>query len=70
MRRAYHLNLDEGQIRGSRIVLLPGDPFRVSKIAGEVKKKFGGDIEEVAWKREYKTMLCQIKQKPVLITST
>lgn len=69
MRRSYHLNLDKSQIRNSRIVLLPGDPFRVSKIAKEVKKHYGGHIEEVSWKREYKTMFCHVKQKPVLITS-
>jgi len=49
---------------------LPGDPFRVSKIAEKIRNLFGGDIEELAWKREFKTILCSINKKSVLVTST
>lgn len=70
MAKAYHLDLDKSKVKNSKIVILTGDPFRVLKIAEKVKEEFGGRIEEVAWKREYKTMLCSVKKKPVLITST
>jgi len=32
-KQVYHLNLNKLQIRKSEIALLPGDPFRVVKIA-------------------------------------
>ena len=69
-KKAYHLNLQKSQVRNSRIALLPGDPFRVSKIAEKIRNLFGGDIEELAWKREFKTILCSINKKSVLVTST
>ncbi|MEW6162144.1 MAG: uridine phosphorylase [Nitrospirota bacterium] len=69
-KKAYHLNLQKSQVGNSKVVLLPGDPFRVLKIAEKIKKQFGGDIEELAWKREFKTTLCSINKKSVLVTST
>ncbi|MBE0426924.1 MAG: uridine phosphorylase [Nitrospirae bacterium] len=66
----YHLNLCKSHIKGSKIVLLPGDPFRVPEIAEEIKKQNGGEIKEIAWKREYRTFLCYVNKKPVLVTST
>jgi len=70
MRKAYHLNLQKNQIRNSKIALLPGDPARVSKIAEKIRKQFGGDVEELSWKREFKSILCSTKEGPILITST
>jgi len=70
MRKVYHLHLNRSQVRNSKIVLLPGDPFRVLKIAGKIKEQFGGKVQELAWKREYKTVLCSVEKKPVLVTST
>ncbi|MDI6890790.1 MAG: uridine phosphorylase [Thermodesulfovibrionales bacterium] len=70
MIKVYHLDLYKSQVKNSKIVLLTGDPFRVSKIAERIGKQFGGDIEELAWKREYKTIICYINKKPILITST
>lgn len=69
-KKVYHLNLGKSQLRNSKIALLPGDPFRVLKIAEKVRKQFGGNIEELAWKREFKTILCNTSIKPVLVTST
>jgi len=66
----YHLNLCKSSIKGSKIVLLPGDPFRVPEIAQEIKKQYGREIKELAWKREYRTFLCHVNKKPILITST
>jgi len=69
-KKVQHLNLEKSQLRNSKIAVLPGDPFRVLKIAEKVRKHFGGDIEELAWKREFKTILCNTSIKPVLVTST
>jgi uridine phosphorylase len=68
--KANHLGLKKNQVRNSKIVLLPGDPFRVVKIAKDIKRYFGGDIKELAWKREFKTIICNVNTKPVLVTST
>jgi uridine phosphorylase len=54
----------------STIALLPGDPFRVLKIAEKIREQLGGDIEELAWKREFKTIRCSINKLSVLVTST
>jgi uridine phosphorylase len=69
-KRTYHLDLQKSQIKNSKIALLPGDPFRVSKIAENVSQQFGGNIKELAWKREFRTVLCSIDKKSVLVTST
>jgi uridine phosphorylase len=69
-KKVYHLNLGKSKLRNSKIALLPGDPFRVLKIAEKVRKQFGGNIEELTWKREFKTILCNTSIKPVLVTST
>jgi uridine phosphorylase len=69
-KKAYHLNLQKSHVRNSKIALLPGDPFRVLKIAEKIRQQFGGDIEELAWKREFKTLRCSIKNKSVLVIST
>jgi uridine phosphorylase len=70
IKKSYHLNLQKRQIKNAEIALLPGDPFRVAKIAKQIKKYFGGHIAELAWKREFKTVLCCINKKSVLVTST
>ena len=70
IKKSYHLNLQKRQIKSAKIALLPGDPFRVAKIAKQIKKDFGGDIAELAWKREFKTMFCSLNRISVLVTST
>ena len=69
-KQVYHLNLNKRLIRKSEIALLPGDPFRVVKIAEKIRKHCGGEIVELAWKREFKTALCSYDRKSVLVTST
>ncbi len=70
MYRAPHLHIDEGQIRGATLALLPGDPFRVPKIAEEIKRQYRGEIAEIAWNREYRSFLCAVHERPVLVIST
>ncbi len=62
----YHLNLNSDQIENSKLVILPGDPFRVPKLAESI----GGDIEELSWKREYRTFIVRKGNNAFLITST
>lgn len=63
----YHLGLTKESLSGVRVALLPGDPFRVPKIAEEVMSTFGGSCSELAWKREFRTILVSGK---VIVTST
>jgi len=42
IKKPYHLNLQKSQIKTAKIALLPGDPFRVVKIARQIEKHFGG----------------------------
>ena len=69
-KKSYHLNLQKSQIKNAKIALFPGNPFRVAKIARQIEQQFGGDIVELAWKREFKTILCSINKISVLVTST
>ncbi len=70
MPKLYHLNLSKNMIRGARVALLPGDPFRSGAIAEAVASEYGSDAKELAWKREYRTYLTSVEGKSVLVTST
>ena len=70
MTKVYHLNLEKKQIQKARLALMPGDPFRVPKIAEEIRNIYGGEIQPLAWKREYQTYLCQFDAHKLLVTST
>jgi uridine phosphorylase len=62
-KKAYHLDFQKSQIKNAKIALLPGDPFRVERISKKITQQFGGNIVELAWKREFKTILCSITQE-------
>lgn len=65
MPRVYHLSLSEQEILGAQIALLPGDPARVEKIAGTLKRgRF------VVSHREFCTWLGYVNDTPIVITST
>ncbi len=66
-RSVYHLALDETLVGGARVVLLPGDPKRVEKIASEAPLV---PARELADKREFRTWLSHAEGSPVLVTST
>ncbi|MCP4263768.1 MAG: nucleoside phosphorylase, partial [Planctomycetes bacterium] len=70
MAKLYHLNIEKSQIENAKIVLLPGDPFRTAEIADQINKQYGGEIKELAWKREFRTYLCVFNSKSILVTST
>ncbi len=63
---AYHLNLSEEEVKNARLVLLPGDPARVPKIA----KRIDLESQMIAAKREYHTYLGSSEGKHFLVTST
>jgi uridine phosphorylase len=68
----YHLDLDDDKIQGSRLALLPGDPFRSVRIAERIAAVYGGRAPQgpLAHKREYCTYLAEIHGVKVLVTST
>lgn len=70
MSTVYHLDLDKKKIRGAKIALLPGDPFRSQIIAERISETYGTVNKKLAWKREFCTYLAEIKGKKLLITST
>src|SRR3990167_6573260 len=70
MSTVYHLDLDKKKIRGAKIALLPGDPFRSQIIAEKISETYKTKNEKLAWKREFCTYLAEIKGEKLLITST
>lgn len=69
---AYHLDLTARKIRGARIALLPGDPFRPPLMARWVAQRYRRPLPSapLAHKREFCTYLTEIAGAKVLITST
>jgi len=62
----YHLKLNRKMTGGATLALLPGDPFRVDKIARAMNRQY----RELAWNREYRTALARLQDRPALVTST
>lgn len=61
--RQYHIGVAPGEV--STVALLPGDPFRVPMVA-----EFLTDVQEVAHKREHRTMVGTYKGRRITATST
>ncbi|MFQ5455487.1 MAG: uridine phosphorylase [Nitrospirota bacterium] len=72
MANVYHLDINKKSIKGAKIVLLPGDPFRVQAIADALLNSYNGKgyCERLAWKREYYTSLVEVNKRRILVTST
>lgn len=64
--KAYHLDLCPADLNGARIAILPGDPFRVPRIAAALDP----EARELAFHREYRSALAQGEGGPVLVIST
>ncbi len=60
----YHTGLRESDLEGARYAILPGDPFRVPKIAA-----LADSSRELTWSREYRSELAVISGEPVLVIS-
>lgn len=65
MSTAHHLQLDTEKIRGAKVALLPGDPFRVPNIAKHLE-----DASELAHVREFMSYIGTVEGDPVLVVST
>ncbi len=59
----YHVGVAPGQI--GEVVLMPGDPFRVQLIANRLS-----DVEEIAHKREYRTVTGFYKGRKITACSS
>ncbi|MCG3117460.1 MAG: uridine phosphorylase [Candidatus Manganitrophus sp. SA1] len=70
MANVYHLDLSRSMLKGATLALLPGDPFRVPKIAAQIEARSGEKAVELAWKREYRSFLGTLAGEKVLVTST
>jgi len=62
---AYHLSLTEDDLRGATIALIPGAPERVITIAQEF-----GSHQEVAFHREYRSVVADDGKKTILVVSS
>jgi uridine phosphorylase len=65
MKRVYHLDLEKKDLKGAKIALLPGDPFRALTIAEEVSRAYGGGIKKLAWKREFCSYRVRARNPPL-----
>ena len=66
----YHIKLTKPILRGAKIALLPGDPFRTPLIGAALAERNGTESRELAWNREFRSHLVNVKGAHVLVTST
>lgn len=66
MKESYHLGLTESDVAEVELVLLPGDPARVERLA----QAFAPTSREIAFQREFRSWKAELKGKQILITST
>lgn len=67
MSNIYHIDLNKDMIKNAKVVILPGDPARVIKVA----KKLSDKSYELAFNREYRTWIVPLKNdNHILVTST
>lgn len=69
-KKVYHLDLEQKMLQGAKLALLPGDPFRCPKIAETISHTYGTRAVELAWKREFRSYLVDLRRKKVLVIST
>lgn len=60
----YHTGLSKADLEGARFAIMPGDPFRVPKIAAHLE-----NAKELAFNREYHSFLGELDGEKVLICS-
>jgi uridine phosphorylase len=64
--KAYHLDLEADALRDATIAILPGDPFRVPRIARALDPR----AIELAHHREYRSMLARVGSTHLVVTAT
>lgn len=65
MSDVFHLGLTRDQLQNASVAILPGDPGRVSKIAGHFERH-----DELASNREFTSALAFAGDAPVVVCST
>ena len=60
----YHTGLSREDLEGARFAIMPGDPFRVPKIAAHLE-----NAKELAFNREYRSFLGELDGEKVLVCS-
>ena len=60
----YHTGLCKADLEGARFAIMPGDPFRVPKIAVHLN-----NAKELAFNREYRSFLGELAGEKVLVCS-
>ena len=60
--KMYHINLSKEDLMGAKYAILPGDPFRVNKIA-----MYLDNAQYLGSSREYTAYLGDIKNEKVLV---
>lgn len=64
-KKAYHLALEESDLQGARIALIPGDPWRCDTLASVFRVR-----KELAFHREFRSFWVQDKGEPALVVSS
>ena len=62
--RMYHIGLTKEDLEGARFAIMPGDPFRVPKIAALMD-----NAKELGFNREYRSFLGEIAGEKVIAIS-
>ncbi|MBR5501844.1 MAG: uridine phosphorylase, partial [Oscillospiraceae bacterium] len=62
--RMYHIGLSKEDLEGARFAIMPGDPFRVPKIAALMENS-----KELGFNREYRSFLGEIAGEKVIAIS-
>lgn len=65
MGKVFHLKIEESDLRGAKIAILPGDPGRVPKIAAQLDEPV-----EIANNREYRIFIGQLDGNTICVCST
>lgn len=63
--QVFHLGLTADDLQGARVAILPGDPERVARIAGQLV-----NARPLAHRREFSSWLGELAGKPVVVCST
>lgn len=65
VKHVFHLGITDEDLQGAKLAIIPGDPERVSRIAGLLT-----NARQLASKREFTSWLGELDGKPVVVCST
>ncbi|WP_298719275.1 uridine phosphorylase [uncultured Oceanisphaera sp.] len=64
-KHVFHLGITDEDLQGATLAIIPGDPERVARIAGQL-----ANARHLASKREFTSWLGELDGKPVVVCST